>query len=180
MYQYPDNTNRLIVCFGSVFLASMAYVFVDMAIYGAYSATLIDDAIEELWPSLLNIFFMGVMAIVLTLIPLVYNYSMRNSKVIRRLAFEQRQDFLATNSSWFLLRIATYFFIVGMALAGFTAAEVYFPAENLHETVAEKLGSIAVIVVPLVFGVWFGVKVLNKLNLVAYKWSVSGTSVKRN
>jgi len=178
-YKYPGSPIRSITTFGLVLLASMAYVFVDMAIYGAYPTISIDSVLENYIGYLFIIFFMGVMAIVLTVIPLVYNYLMRNSKIIMRLEPEKRNEFLATNSSWFLLRLATYFFMVGIGLAGVAASAVYFPPDDMHKTLLEKIGTLAMMILPVVFGIWFGVKVLNKFNLVAYRWHVSDEPARR-
>jgi len=172
MYQYPDNTNRLIVCFGSVFLASMAYVFVGMAIYGSYPTISMDSVLEDYLGYLFIIFFMGIMAIVLTMIPILYNFLMRNSKAIQRLSFEQRHDFLATNSSWLLLRLAAFFLMVAMGLAGVAAAHAMIPASG-QSGIGLKLIVVCIFVGPFIVGVLIAVKWLIKLNLMAYKWRIS-------
>jgi len=130
-------------------------------------------------------YFAGILnlltsTVILGLIPLLFNFLMRNSTATLRQEKSGRHDFLATNSSWLILRLATFSFVIASILSGFTLAEVYFPSSNMHETLSQKLGSVVLIIVPLVFGVWFGVKVLNKLNLVAYKWKLSSDSSQKS
>jgi len=169
-----DFSFAQLLLLGVIFLAGVGFSFGSMYIFSIQWVNKEDDNFGTFMYFSLTV-AMYVLTAILSLVPLFYNYLMRHSDQVMSLEENQRSEFLATNSSWILLRLGTYFFMVASGLSGVIFSHLLIPTSG-QPSVGLRLGIACAFIIPLISGILVGVKVLNKLNLVAYKWKLSSDS----
>jgi len=157
-----------------IMVASVAFVWGSMILMGN-SWKNVYDALFKFWAPFATLIGMYLCGFSMVVITLGYNYMMKSSKKVMSLRPRDRHDFLGTNSSWLLLRLATYHLLVASGIAGMTLSEAYFPVEAADPSLTDKIWSAVIMIGPFIVGLLVCVKVITKLNLVSYSWKIPDT-----
>jgi len=157
-----------------ILVGSVGFVWGSMVLMGDAWVN-VDDALFEYWPPFDTILAMYLCTIVMTIIPLAYNYMMRSSKTVMAMNPDGRRDFLGTNSSWMLVRIATYHFMFATALVGVFGEHYVFPRSAELPTIGQKLLAVVLMVSPFLIGLFIGTKIIARVSFLSYSWKIPDT-----
>jgi len=170
-----ENGGLVVSSLFLIMVASVAFVWGSMELMGNKWRD-VSSPLFGYWAPFATVIGMYLCAFSLIVVTLGYNYRMKSSKKIMSLRPRDRHDFLGTNSSWLLLRLATYHFMIPSGVIGITLGHKMFDTQGQEGTsLLIKLEFLTVSVLPFIIGVFISWRFIMKLNLWSYSWKIPET-----
>jgi amino acid transporter len=123
---------------------------------------------------------MVLLALVFTVMTILYNYLMRTSKTMKSVIIPDRLDFAIGNPSWVLLRLAGFLFSVGTVYGVTVTTSQAMPKPPYGERwpIHISIFVISMFMLSMAIGV-FGMLKISKLNNLATLWMPKEKNTKR-